>query len=546
MAEQIEDIPLLDEEEPDLDGPEGEEKARRRFPRWMIIVSVILIVILLAGGALYWRTARPKPIQYTQVAATTGNISVKVSATGPVAANAQYPLNFGTAGQISEIDVQVGQHVTKGQKLAKVTVDTTTLQDNIAQAQLDVNSARDALNSAITSAGNAWNNVTKQKSINDANLKVAYDQEQKALSSCTDQNCKQSAQDSYALAQKQADNSNTSTYNQAVSGQNQVTSAQDNLAKAQFSLTLAQQALDNAQTNAVLQSPVDATVAVINGTIGQNVSSSGSVSGGSSSGSSSSSSSSGSSSSSSSSQAFITLTDTGKLMVSAQINEADIGSIQVGQPAQFTLTAYPSQTFRASVASINTIGQVTSNVVNYTVMLAVDNQSIGSARVYPGMTATVNITTAQRIDALLIPATALSFPSTALQNGEIDRTQYLSLLRNNLGGSSTGGTGGAQSDTRVILQLKDGKLTPTVIKIGLNNGQYVEVLSGLNANDQVVTGQTGGSSTTSGSGTGSSGGLFRLGGGGGNGGAGGRGGNGGTGGNGGAGGNGGTGGKGGN
>src|SRR5437879_8282481 len=157
------------------------------------------------------------------------------------------------------------------------------------------------------------------------------------------------------------------------------------------------------------------------------------------------------------------------------------------------------------------------------------------------MTAYFNITTAQPIHALLIPTTALSFPSTALQNVEIDRTQYLSLLRNNLGGSSTGGTGGAQSDIRVILQLKDGKLTPTVIKIGLNNGQYVEVLSGLNASDQVVTGQTGGSSTTSGS-AGSNNGLFRLGGGGGNG----RGGNGSTGGNGGAGGNGGTGGKGGN
>src|SRR5256885_2223005 len=84
-----------------------------------------------------------------------------------------------------------------------------------------------------------------------------------------------------------------------------------------------------------------------------------------------------------------------------------------GHFAQFTVAAYPTQTFRATVTTIDMIGQSTSNVVSYTVQLTVDQQSLNGKHLYPGMTATVNITTAERIGVLVIPSAALSFPSTA-------------------------------------------------------------------------------------------------------------------------------------
>ena len=251
-----------------------------------------------------------------------------------------------------------------------------------------------------------------------------------------------------------------SDYNQLQTAQDQLKTAQDNLAAA------------------TLTAPANATVAAINGVKGEYI---------------------GSGSSSSSTLPFIILTDASKLNIAAQVNEADIASIQVGQPAQFTVASYTNQTFRASVATIETVGQTTSNVVTYTVNLMVDQNSLNKAHLYPGMTATVNITTAQRIGVLLVPAAALSFPSTATQSGELDRTTLRSVFANQ---QASNGTGTTQGNRGIVLELRNGKLTPVVVTTGLSNGQFTEVLSGLNEGDEVVVGQTGGNTSTANPGTG--------------------------------------------
>jgi multidrug efflux pump subunit AcrA (membrane-fusion protein) len=295
--------------------------------------------------------------------------------------------------------------------------------------------------------------------------------------------CEQLAQDKYAQAQAQAASSDRSAQAQLASTQTQVSSATNQLDKANAQLVAAQHTLSSTTTQAVLTAPAAATVAAMTGVVGQNASAGGS-----------------------SSTAFMTLIDAGTLTIAAQVNEADIGNVQVGQSAHFTLAAYPASTFRATVSGIDLLGQTTSNVVTYTVDLTVDSNSLQNVHPYPGMTATVNIATAQRIGALLLPASALSFTSTALQTGEVQRSALTALTR----GSSSSGTQSATSGSRVVLTLVNGKLTPVLITTGLSNGQYVEVLSGLHEGDQVVVSQTGGTSSTS-SGTRSSGGSLNSG-----------------------------------
>jgi multidrug efflux pump subunit AcrA (membrane-fusion protein) len=123
------------------------------------------------------------------------------------------------------------------------------------------------------------------------------------------------------------------------------------------------------------------------------------------------------------------------------------------------------------------------------------------------MTATVNITTAERIGTLLVPASALSFSTTAIQNGELTTSQLRALVA----GASSSGFGSTQGSRGIIVELKNGKLVPVLVRTGLSNGQFTEILSGLNAGDQVVVSQTGGQTTTTSSGTT---GASRLGGGG--------------------------------
>ena len=445
---------------------------RRRRGRIIALVVVLLVILIASGVIFYMRRANQPAVHFTQAAVTTGNITVQVSATGPVTPNAEYDMNFLTAGQVNAIDVQVGQQVKKGQVLAKLTIDKTALENAVNQAQLGVTAAQDSLGSAQANLGNV-------EAANVIALNIAKAQEQNALAACENAeitptpgatpapaptvspNCEQLAQDQYAQAQQQADTSATSAQNQVVSAQNSLNNALAQLQSAQNNLT-------DASQNATLTAPVDATVAAINGSIGESVGT-------------------GSSSSSSSSSAFIVLLDMSKIGITAQVNEADIGGLQVGQPAQFTVTAYPTQTFRASVTAVETIGQATSNVVYYTVKLTVDKQSLNGTHLYSGMTATVNITTAERIGVLLVPAAALSFPGIALQSGELSRSALSSLASSTT--SPTTGTRG------VVVVLRNGKLVPVAIITGLSNGQFTEVISGLREGDQVVVGQTGGTTT---------------------------------------------------
>lgn len=464
--------PLLEDEHADqiILRPKPRRRPRRRT--WIIALIVVLLASLAAGGGIYLRNASQPAVQFSQATASTGNLAVKISATGPVDPNAEYDMNFLTSGSVKEIDVHIGQQVKRGQVLARLQINKTSLENTIAQDQLGVVSAQDSLNAAETTLGNT-------EASNAAALKVARDDEKKALAACQSgggpssgtptptpsPECKQLARDQYAQAQRQAEASNAS-------GQNSVVSAQDSLNSAVAQLQAAENNLNDALANAKMTAPVDATVASINGVIGQNIGSS-------------------------SSSAFMVLTDTSKLSIAAQVNEADIGNIQVGQSAQFTVAAYPSQTFRASVSAIETVGQTSSNVVSYKVDLAVDQNSLGGTRIYPGMTATVSITTAERIGVVLIPNAALSFLTTAIQSGEVDRTALAAALPGKVQGS---GSGTAQGSRRIVLELRNGKLVPVSITTGLTDGQYTEVLSGLRPGDRVVVGQTGGSSNSTGPG----------------------------------------------
>ncbi len=411
---------------------------RRRW--WLIAVCVVLLLVLIGGGVFFYMQRNgSSQVQYTTVPVTMGNLTQTVSASGPLQAKAEYDMNFSTSGQVSAIDVHVGQKVKAGQVLA--TLNTPNLQIAVQQAQLTVDNAQETYDTAVTNG--------------DAQTTLDAD------------------------------------YNQLQNAQLQLQTAQNNLAAA------------------TMTAPANAVVAEINGIVGQSSGSSGS-------------------SGSSSSSAFMVLLDTSGFTITSAVNEADIGNVQVNQPVRFTLTAYPSQTFRATVSSISMVGTTTSGVVSYPVTLTVDMNSVGSAHLFPGMTATASITTAQRIGVPLVSNSAFTFTTTALQAGVISR----SALTQGFGGTGTGSTrrgsggfGGGQGTStstgtgsrHLVLVLRNGKLVPVLITTGLTNGTFSEVLSGLNVGDEVVVGATGGAFSnisTSGSGTTGSG-FFRTGGGGG-------------------------------
>jgi HlyD family secretion protein len=104
--------------------------------------------------------------------------------------------------------------------------------------------------------------------------------------------------------------------------------------------------------------------------------------------------------------------DLSKMQVLTTVDESDIGRVSIGQEATFTVDAYPDETFKGSISQIRLAPVSVQNVVNYTVVIDVNNDQL---KLMPGMTANVKVQVASVHDALKVPNMALRFqPPTDL------------------------------------------------------------------------------------------------------------------------------------
>jgi HlyD family secretion protein len=101
---------------------------------------------------------------------------------------------------------------------------------------------------------------------------------------------------------------------------------------------------------------------------------------------------------------FIIANDLTRMQINASISEADIGSVQVDQPVNFTVDAFPNRQFRGRVLQIRNSPKTESNVVTYQTIIEVRNDD---SKLKPGMTANVSIVIAERPDALRIANSTL-------------------------------------------------------------------------------------------------------------------------------------------
>lgn len=103
---------------------------------------------------------------------------------------------------------------------------------------------------------------------------------------------------------------------------------------------------------------------------------------------------------------FNLVNDLTKMQVEASIDEADIGQIEVDQKVDFSVDAYPDETFNGVVRQVRLKPVIVSNVVTYTVIIDVPNPDM---KLMPGMTATITVLIDSRNDILKVPSRALSF-----------------------------------------------------------------------------------------------------------------------------------------
>ncbi|HVV55604.1 MAG TPA: efflux RND transporter periplasmic adaptor subunit [Mucilaginibacter sp.] len=202
---------------------------------------------------------------------------------------------------------------------------------------------------------------------------------------------------------------------------------------------------------------------------------------------------------------FIIAKDITKMEVDASVDEADIGNVKTGDRVSFSVDAFIHDQFAGTVKEVRLHPSVSANVVTYTTIINAPNDDM---KLKPGMTANIIIYTKEVNNALLIPVKALTFTpdSSLMKDYQIEGAA--SHKRMGGEGANTGYAGAAhtpksRTDTGVVVQkatvwvLQGKKLIRKRIKTGLNDDTNVEVLSGLNENDVVVTGISGGSGSYS-------------------------------------------------
>lgn len=186
--------------------------------------------------------------------------------------------------------------------------------------------------------------------------------------------------------------------------------------------------------------------------------------------------------------------DLTKMQVQADVDQSDIGRVQVGQIVRFSVDAYPEDEFRGRIAQIRYNAIVNQNVVTYPVIIEVANPE---GRLRPQMTANVTIDVATVRNVLRIPNAALRFKppqeETARQPASTDTMARMARQ----GGSGPAGAAGqlrrgrapASKAATVYIVDAEKKLKPAEIRTGISDGRYTAVLSGtLKEGDTVVVG----------------------------------------------------------
>jgi len=403
---------------------------------------------------------------------SAANASVAAAETAVSTANAQIPYSQKqSAQQIASVQAALDSaqaQLIKDQTSLRAAI--VSAQNALAAAQAQMAKDQTTLQGSITAA---------QNQVKQSAASVAAAQNSVGQAAAQSAASEQAAQAAIANA-KNAEQSAAASYNVAAAP-----ALPTDLATAKAQVAIAQGAVDTAQENldsSSLTAPFAGTIAWVNGSVGQWISggtvaaTTGSVA---------------------SASAIFTLLDMNNLQVVAQVNEADIGKVAVGNGVTFSVSAFANKTFTGQVLAIQPIGTTVSNVVGYNVTSSV--KPIAGATLYPGMTATATIVTAQSDNVLTVPDTAISFAQTALKAGATRATGSAAgsapsgrptrspATADSANAASPSGAPSAQRSR--VLTLVGGQLKPVPVTIGLSDGTTTEVVTGLNEGDVVVTGQ---------------------------------------------------------
>jgi HlyD family secretion protein len=360
----------------------------------------LALPLAIAGAAAAYFYApgmgADQAVTYDTVAISKGEIRKIVSTSGPVRAMVTVSIGSQISGQIENLYVDFNSEVKEGDLLA--TLDPRTYEAKVSQAKADLSSAHAALSNQEAA-------LLKAEAVK-ANAERTKERQQ---------SLQQKGYASTSVLDAAARDAEVATADIAVS-KAQIESAKAVIVQREAALRQAQ--IDLERTRIV--SPIKGTVISRTVDPGQTVAASLQAP-----------------------ELFKIAQDLRLIRIEAQVNEADVGVVAEGNPVQFTVDAYPDRTFTGKVTQVRLASTELSNVVTYTVIIEASNDD---RRLFPGMTANVQIEVAKRDNVLRLANDALRYRP---------RNDAPTVQR-----ASNGNNGSGRSD-RMVQRLKDDlQLTP--------------------------------------------------------------------------------------
>jgi HlyD family secretion protein len=398
---------------------------RRSRLKRRVLWGFVALAVLFGGYWLYSRTqAASTTITYETTPATITDVIVTVSATGSIQPITQVDIGSEASGVVRQVLVDENTLVKTGDVL--VTLDTTRLDAQRARVLAQLQSAEARLAEANATLSERRLTENRQKSLRAKGLSTGQDM------------------DTAEAASLRADASRVA--------------AKADIAAAKADLSI----IDADISKTRVLSPIDGVVLKRSVEPGQTVAAS--------------------------LQApvlFQIAQDLKRIQLEAAVDEADIGTVKVGQAATFNVDAYRNRNFPARIERLSFAPETVDGVVTYKAILSAANDDLA---LRPGMTATARIVVEEFKQALVIPNEALRYAPPAQQEAESFSITRMFMPR--FPRSQRGKRDASADGTRNIYVLNNGKPLETKIKTGASDGKVTVVTNGdLKADAPVITAQ---------------------------------------------------------
>ena len=400
-----------------------------------ILWAVALLAILIGGFFIYRIATSQKKneLRFETAKVERGPVIAKVTATGILSALVTVQVGSQVSGRIKDLVVDFNSPVTKGQVIARI--DPQLFQAALEQARANYVAAQGDLNKSKAQAVDADHQFQRNKSLAERKLIAQADLD---------------------TAQANAD-----------AAKAQVDSSVGKLEQAKAALYQAD--INLAYTTII--APINGVVISRSVDVGQTVAASLQTP-----------------------TLFTIAEDLRKMQVDTSVAEADVGKIQDGMTATFTVDAYPNERFTGTVRQVRNAAQIVQNVVTYDAVIDVANPDL---KLRPGMTANATFIYAEKEDVLRIPNASLRFHPTAQMLAQA--ASETGVPRPNQGDSPspaiTAKADPSGGRTIWVQRLKEAK--PITVKTGVTDGTLTEVSGdSIHEGDLVIIDVLGGAGAT--------------------------------------------------